>query len=198
MTTLHIMRAGRALAILSLLGLNGCASYHTHYAMFPAETSGGETRQVRVSWQSAEYPDWWIVDDKATPIRLETQCSERVWRITDPGHGEAGACSGDVRACGDAGQDLIAVTGQPATTSDVCLLVQSPAEIARVADIGASFSLLVSCEPANATVQQDGEVVNVDYLRPSSVAYTIRARKVPRGSLSARLPEFNQNECKED
>ncbi len=198
MTTLHTMRAGWALAILSLLGLNGCASYHTHYAMFPAETSGGETRQVRVSWQSAEYPDWWIVDDKATPIRLETQCSDRVWRITDRSHDDAGACSGDVRACGDAGQDLIAATGRPATTNDVCMLVQSPADIARVADIGARFSLLVSCAPAHATVKRADEVVNVDYLRPSPVAYTVHARKVPRGSLSARLPAFNQNECKDD
>lgn len=198
MTTFFAMRPALALAMLSLLGLQGCASYHTHYAMFPAQNSAGETRQVRVSWQSAEYPEWWIASNKATPIRLETQCSERVWRITDNSHDDAGACSGDVRACGEPGQDLLATTGRPVSAQDVCMAVQSPEGAARVADIGAQFSLLVSCQPASPTRAQGGDAVNVDYLRPSPVAYTVYARKVPRGSLSARLPSFNQSECIED
>lgn len=45
------------LPLLPLLGLSGCASYYTHYAMFPAENSAGESRQVRVHWDSADYPD---------------------------------------------------------------------------------------------------------------------------------------------
>jgi hypothetical protein len=43
-----------------------------------------------------------------------------------------------------------------------------------------------------------GEEVNVDYIRPSSVAYTVYARKVPRGSLNARLPDFDETQCLED
>ncbi len=45
-----------------------------------------------------------------------------------------------------------------------------------------------------------GEEVNVDYIRPSAVAYTVYARKVPPrgGSLNARLPDFDETQCLED
>lgn len=32
------------------------------------------------------------MSDRATPLTLETQCSERVWRLYDGSHAEAGAC----------------------------------------------------------------------------------------------------------
>lgn len=198
MTPFYTVRSGLVLAMLSLLGLNGCASYYTHYAMFPAENSAGEPRQVRVSWQSVEYPPWRLASNKATPIRLETQCSDRNWRITDSSHDDAGNCAGGVRACGEPGRDLVTASGRPATAKDVCLAVQAPQGLARVADIGPEFSLLVSCQPASATVARAEDVVNVDYLRPSPVPYTVYARKVPRGTLSARLPSFNESLCRED
>jgi hypothetical protein len=198
MTSAFTGRTGVLVVLSSLLVLNGCASYYTHYAMFPAETSAGETRQVRVSWQSAEYPGWWLASNKATPIRLETQCSERVWRITDPSHRDSGACAEGVRACGEPGKDLLAVTGQPVTGKEVCLEVEQGATLQSVADIGSSFGLLVSCRPQHAVVRYGDEEVNLDYLRPSPVAYIVHARKVPRGTLSARLPSFNESECKED
>ena len=99
--------------VVPMAMLSGCASYYTHYAMFPAENSAGETRQVRVNWQSAEYPGWWFAGDKATPVKLETQCSDRVWRLRDDE--EASACGEGIRACGEAGRDLVAQTGQPAS-----------------------------------------------------------------------------------
>jgi uncharacterized protein YceK len=52
-----------ALTVIALL--QGCASYYSHYAVFPAENSQGETRDVRLTWQSAEYPGWWFLSDKA-------------------------------------------------------------------------------------------------------------------------------------
>lgn len=191
-------RSGLVAVLCSLLVLNGCASYYTHYAMFPAETSAGETRQVRVSWQSAEYPNWWLAKNKATPIRLETQCSERVWRITDQNHSDSGTCGEGIRACGEPGKDRISATGQPATGKDLCVAVEQGATLQGVADIGSSFGLLVSCRPESVVVKRGDDEVNMDYLRPSPVAYTVHARKVPRGTLSARLPSFNESECKED
>lgn len=198
MTPFFAVRPGLVVVMVLLLGLNGCASYYTHYAMFPAQNSAGEPRQVRVSWQSAEYPQWWIANNKATPIWLETQCSDRAWRISDSSHDDPGDCAGDVRACAEPGRDLLATTGRPASAQEVCLAVHSPEGATSVADIGARFSLLVSCQPQSATVTQGGDAVNVDYLRPSPVAYTVHSRKVPRGTLSARLPSFNQSECKEN
>jgi hypothetical protein len=68
----------------------------------------------------------------------------------------------------------------------------------RVADVGSRFELLVSCQPAKPNLIKDGEEVNVDYIRPSAVAYTVYARKVPRGALNARLPDFDETQCLED
>src|SRR5690554_3217040 len=75
--------------LLPVFGLTGCASYYTHYAMFPADNSAGESRQVRISWDSADYPGWWIVSDKSTTMKVETECSERVWRLADDSHDAA-------------------------------------------------------------------------------------------------------------
>ena len=74
-TYLRLMASVLAVPVVML---SGCASYYTHYAMFPAENSAGETRQVRVNWQSAEYPEWWPGSNQATTMKLETQCSEWV------------------------------------------------------------------------------------------------------------------------
>ncbi|PTB95020.1 hypothetical protein C9974_02040 [Marinobacter sp. B9-2] len=114
------------IASLMLLFTSGCASYYSHFAMFPAENSSGQPRQVRLTWQSAEYPDWWFAGDKATSVKLE---------------------------------------------------------------------LLVSCTPAVVTEGQGDDVVNLDYLRASSVPYTVYVRKAPRGSMRARLPEFDESVC---
>lgn len=69
--------------------LSGCASYYTHYAVFPAENSAGEDRQVKLTWQTAEYPGWWVADNRSTPITVETQCSAREWRLVDDSHEDA-------------------------------------------------------------------------------------------------------------
>ncbi|MBW3196103.1 hypothetical protein [Marinobacter nauticus] len=184
--------------VVPMAMLSGCASYYTHYAMFPAENSAGETRQVRVNWQSAEYPEWWPGRNQATTMKLETQCSDRVWRIADSSHDSAGDCGDGIRACGDPSLDVLAATGSPATGRSSCLTVKTPQGGGRVADVGSRFELLVSCQPARATLMKDGEEVNVDYIRPSAVAYTVYARKVPRGSLNARLPDFDETQCLED
>lgn len=42
------------------------------------------------------------------------------------------------------------------------------------------------------------EVVNVDYLRASSVAYTLRVRSVPTGSLTQRPPTLDDRVCNDD
>lgn|SRR5690554_913153 len=192
------LRKTLLLVVVPSFLLGGCASYYTHYAMFPAENSSGESRQVRVSWQTADYPDWWFVSDKSTTIKLETQCSERVWRIADESHDSAGRCADGIRACGDPKLDVQAASSAVAGADFACLSVTGPDEVERIADIGGMFSLLVSCRPAATEVRKGEDTVNLDYLRPSVVAYSVYARKVPRGSLNARLPDFDEAACKED
>lgn len=181
---------------LMVASASGCASYYTHYAMFPAETSAGETRDVRISWDSAEYPGWWITDNQTTTMKVETQCSERVWRLADDSHDQAGDCGQGIRACADPklDQPVAMASGTPAQ----CLSVDVPGKPDRIANIGSQFQLRVSCQPSQSTQVRGDETVNVDYLRPSAVPYTVYARKVPRGSLSARLPAFNSIECQDD
>ncbi|MDX1801220.1 MAG: hypothetical protein R3303_09850, partial [Marinobacter sp.] len=128
--------------VLALSLLSGCASYYTHYAVFPATNSAGEPRQVRLSWQTAEKPGWWIGANEATDIRLETQCSDRIWRLSEQG-GEPGECGPGIVACGKPGQDRAAQSGQPAGADTVCMQVVNEQGNDRINDLGREFSLIV-------------------------------------------------------
>lgn len=183
------------IAILISVSIPGCASYYSHFAMFPAENSTGEPRQVRLSWQSAEYPGWWFASNEATSIKVETQCSDRVWRVRDGDDADAGACSTGIRACGGSGMDLVAQTGKPATESIRCMAINAGAPDARIPDVGGKLELLVSCTPAVVTEGSGDESRNLDYIRASSVPYTVYVRKAPRGAMNARPPAFDELVC---
>ncbi|WP_227497952.1 hypothetical protein [Marinobacter santoriniensis] len=182
------------LLLLTSVAMTGCASYYTHFAMFPAENSQGATRQVRVSWDTAEYPGWWFSDNQTTSVKVETQCSARVWRLYDDGHDQAVDCGRGIRACGDKALDW-KVVALPGLDASACMVINPGDEQATIAGMGDRFDLLVACEPTRPVVQKADEKVNMDYLRASSVPYTVYARKAPRGSLRARLPEFDDSVC---
>lgn len=93
--------------------------------MFPAENSQGEDRQVKLTWQTAEYPDWWVAGNKSTPITVETQCSARKWRLVDSSHDEASqaGCDKGIRACGVEGKDVHAGSGDPAGPGTRCMAI---------------------------------------------------------------------------
>lgn len=182
-------------ACLVLLSVSGCASYYSHFAMFPAANSSGEPRQIRLSWQTAEYPDWWFLGNRATSVKLETQCSDRVWRLRDGDDDQAGQCATGIRACGEKGQDLVAATGQPATPGFRCMAINPQDPAARIAGVGGKLELLVSCEPSVVAEGQGDDARNLDYLRASAVPYTVYVRKAPRGSLIAKPPRFDDSVC---
>lgn len=191
-----IVRAGRCLVPGLAALMAGCASYYSHYAVFPAANASGEPRQVRVSWQSAEYPAWSWFDDKATPISVVTQCSERRWRLTDASHEEGrGNCGEGIRACGETGVDLVG--DRPAGSDNVCMAIVPAAGAQRVADLGGRIELRVSCRPQQTEQMVDGEVENLDYLRASPVPYVIDVRKAPRGTLAGRLPDLDDGVCEQ-
>lgn len=190
----------RIFAVSALLGMTllagGCASYYTHYGAFPASNSAGEGRQFRVTWQTAEYPDWWFSEDQATPITLEGQCSTREWTLDDGGSedsDESGPdCGSGIVACGDPDKDIVTATGKRATAADRCMAVTGVADIV---GLGREMNLSVYCRPAQSNVMVDGESENRDYLRASVVPYEIRVRKVQRHSLEARLPDLDEHIC---
>lgn len=185
--------------LLVLTGLlvmqSGCAAYYSHYAMFPAENSRGEPRTIRLSWHSAEYPDWWFAADRATPLTLETQCSERDWQLYDSSHAEAGQCGKGIRGCGVGGRDRMAASNDTANSDDLCMSVNPSNPGARIADISGQLELLVACEPVSAVTGKGKDEVNVDYIRASAVPYTVYTRKTPRGALDARPPNFDRSAC---
>lgn len=197
----HIL-TGRLSTVLLLATLtslfSGCASYYNHYAVFPADNSSGESRQVKLSWQTAEYPDWGLFGNQSTPITVETQCSSRVWRLADDSHDNEPACGSGIRACGQPGMDLVAETGEPAGADTVCMAVNPGEEGAQVADIGGSLSLLVRCAPVKTERQEGEETINMDYVRASPVPYNVHIRKSPRGSLTAQPPELDDSVCDEE
>lgn len=188
-----------SLVLVPLL-LSGCASYYSHYAVFPAENSQGEDRQVKLTWQTAEYPDWWVAGNKSTPITVETQCSARKWRLVDGSHDEAGQadCAKGIRACGVEGEDVQASSGEPAGPGTRCMAINPGDPDALITNIESSLDLLVSCRPVNTERGSGDDSENIDYIRASSVPYTIYSRKAPRGRLDSRPPELDDAVCEDD
>jgi len=199
MNNLSFLRVLRLVAAITPFLFTGCASYYTHYAVFPAENSAGQDRQVKLTWQTAEYPGWWLAENKSTPITVETQCSARQWRLVDDSHEDADseACGQGIRACGEEGLDRIASTDEPAGGKR-CMAINRGNPEARVTDIESSLDLLVACEPVNTTRGSGDEAENIDYIRASTVPYTIYSRRSPRGSLNARPPELDDSVCDDE
>ncbi|MDL0433135.1 hypothetical protein QPM17_18500 [Marinobacter sp. TBZ242] len=190
----------RVMAMMIPLAVSGCAAYYSHYAVFPAENSQREARQVKLTWQTAEYPDWWIADNKSTPITIETQCSTRKWRLVDDSHEEAGQadCADGIRACGVKGKDVLVGSGEPAGPGTRCMAINPGSPDPRITDIESSLNLLVSCEPVKTVRGSGDDSENIDYIRASSVPYIVYSRKSPRGSLIARPPELDDAVCEDD
>lgn len=185
----------KSITLVLLATLGGCASYYSHYGAFPAENSAGEARQVMLSWQTAEYPGWWIQDNQSTPITLETQCSSRSWRIADDTHQAPGSCGEGIRACGEPSRDRVAATGAPAGPDTVCLAIRLDSGGRAVTDIEQSLELAVSCRPARTTRGTGDDEENIDYLRASTVPYKVYIRKAPRGALNGRPPAMDDSVC---
>ncbi|WP_100640309.1 hypothetical protein [Marinobacter salexigens] len=203
MTAFRFQRFNRAVArLLAVAGLfavqSGCATYYSHYAIFPAENSQGEPRTVRLSWDTAEYPGWWFASDRSTPLTLETQCSERVWRLYDESHADAESCGQGIRACGQGTLDRLVQSRQAANSGNLCMSVNPADSRAQIADISGRLELLVACEPVSPVQGVGKDAVNVDYIRASTVPYTVYSRKAPRGSFNARPPRFERSVCDSD
>lgn len=183
--------------VLTLAGLlAGCANRQTHYSAITADNSAGEERRVLVSWKTARYPAWHWREDRATPITLETQCSRREWTLRDPGMNDA--CSGDaIAACGDARLDANR-EGVPVDPAQVCMRVTDTQGSNRILELGNRLKLDVRCRPRQTGVDMGDEIVNVDYLRASTVPYTFKVRSVPSGSLTQRPPTLGDGVCDND
>lgn len=186
-------------AVIPVL-FSGCASYYTHYAVFSAQNSAGEERQFKLTWETADYPDWWYRKDQSTPITLETQCSSRKWRLVDPTHTSATdhSCAPGIRSCGSESTDQFAIDGSSDFEKRACMRINPQNPAALVNDISSSLELLVSCRPVRKTRQSGEETENIDYLLASPVPYTIYSRKGTRGRLDSKPPGLDDSICDDE
>lgn len=192
------MRTGTSVVLILLLAveLTGCATHRTHYSAMTANNSAGEERRVLLTWKTSRYPVWHWRRDRATPITVTTQCSERRWRLRDPEM--EGACAASaIAACGDPRLDA-AENGEPVDEGQVCLRVTDKDASERILELGSRLQLRVSCSPRQTDVDMGDEAVNVDYPRASSVPYTFRVRSAPTGSLTQRPPKLDDRVCDTD
>lgn len=194
------VRRGCRGAVMTLLGmvvLTGCAAYQSHFTSFQAQNAAGEDRQVRLTWNTAEYPFWHWRNDRATPIRMETQCSKRVWRLYDPSMDEA--CTGDgIAGCGDPALDLDRERRMLTSDRHVCMRLTDSEGTDRILELGRNIELNVNCFPQHTELDMGDETVNVDYLRASVVPYNLRVRSARQGSMTERPPELDDSVCETD
>lgn len=180
-----------------ILNMLGCASYYSHYGSFSAQNSAGEERMYVVSWKTAEYPSWAIQDNKSTEIVLETQCSQRQWEIADKATA-SNACTEaheGVVACGDDSLDLT-IAGKPiANESQVCISVTDSQGAKSIVELGGQILISVSCLPASVSREEDGDTVNIDYLKASVVPYNVATRKAARYSYADKAPVMSDKIC---
>ena len=181
--------------------LGGCATREAHYGRFDAVNSAGEPRSFLLTWQTQRYPAWTTLKDVASPVRLETQCSEREWilrdaesnacRVSGSGSGEPAA----IRACGKPGTDLDRQGVPIVTEGHQCLSLTDRQGSASIAALGTELQLMVGCYPVSTRYEDGDETVNVDYLRTSAVPYIVRVRTAPLYSMSERPPALDDAVC---
>ncbi|MCP5206876.1 MAG: hypothetical protein H7A01_06715 [Hahellaceae bacterium] len=188
-----------------LMLLQGCASYYSHYGSFDSINSAGEQRKFVVSWQSAEYPEWYWADNTTTAIALETQCSTRKLYFIDASTAQNAAsfntgCVANQKGivvCGDPQLDLDANGRAFNGSEQVCGSISNSKEVDSITALGNELLIKIDCWPASTQYEVDGEKKNRDYLKYSIVPYTIATKKVPRYSLDDKVPVLSEKICKE-
>lgn len=152
---------------------------------------------MRVSWLTAEYPDWWLQDDEATAIRVETQCSERVWLLRQAGADGAGDCGPGVRACAEPGLDRVVFPGTGAPAG-ACLLLNPEQPDLTIPQLPDQLHLRVLCVPMRPVVTRAGEVVDQDYLRGLVRSLHALSEAGTQGIGGGSPPAFDESVCRSD
>lgn len=198
---MYLFKTIRWAAVCSLiLLLQGCASYFSHYGSFESRNSAGADRRFVVSWQTAEYPDWFWSENTSTAIELETQCSTRKLYFSDASMNDGASCregGAGIITCGDPALDLDLNGRAVVGDQQVCGSVSNAAGVTKITDLGRELLIKIDCWPASVEYEIGGEKKNRDYLKHSIVPYTIAIKKVPRYSLDDRVPVLGEKICKE-
>ncbi len=188
--------------VASIVSVTGCATYYNHYGRFAAENSSGETRDYLVSWQTADYPDWWLVSDRSTPVSLETQCSERVLAFVDDSNEEwnssCAASEHSVVWCGEARRDRTPDANVPKVDAPLCGWINTSPAAQGILGLGTELEIHIRCEPLRPTIGEGKEQRNFDYLKASPVPYAVAVKRVEKGSEWDYMIRPDEKVCKQD
>ncbi len=179
--------------------LTGCATseYTTHYGLFEAEASSGELRQFRVYWQTVRYQGWKKNEFRALPVRLETQCSERVILFYDDSFGKNLRCNdmleSGISYCGRNRLDTDR-RGLDIIENQTCAFITDKQGSKDILSLGGELMLTVSCRPRETERLLDGKKISTDYLLNSEVPYVISTKAVQGSNIEALVPPlFNHS-----
>lgn len=184
--------------VTAFLALVGCATtqYETHYAIFEAENSQGDSRLFRVYWQTVRYEGWSGESYRALPLIMETQCSERALTFYDASYGEALGCEDQVgegiHFCGRSAQDETR-RGLPIKDYQVCGTVTDRQGHKRLLELEGELLITMHCQPIKKEELVSGNKVNMDYLMSSSLPYIVSTKTVSGRDVAKVIPEVSQH-----
>lgn len=200
---------------LVVLILSACATPHytTHYGLFEAQNSAGQTRMFRVSWQTIRFEGWAEDRYQAQPLILESQCSERILSFVDPSMAQAGALhvNGNdavasrvqqlclsaqdqqgIHYCADPLRDE-SRTGLALEAAESCAHITDAAGAQTVLALNGELRITMSCQPKVKEYPRANKRINSDYLNASSQPYIVKTRSVVGGAREALLPELSNH-----
>ncbi len=166
--------------------------------MFEAENSAGEWRQFLLYWQTIHTEGWGEKTNRALPVVLETQCSERRLYFYDQSFPRDRQCRNaelGVHFCGDAQLD-VNYRGETIAEGQVCASLTDYRGASRILDLSSEINLYVRCRPQVLQKQLLDKKVNTDYLVASEIPYALAIKTVQGGGREVRsfLPElFNHS-----
>lgn len=182
-----------------ILMMHGCATtdYTTHYGLFTAQNSEGEERQFRVYWQTLHYEGWTENIDRALPVHIEAQCSERKLRFYDSSFGPSRRCKDfkgeGIIYCADEERDLDR-RSLPVEDNTLCGTISDGKGSTDILSLEGDVMISLDCRPKVTEKRVGTKKKNFDILKNSSLPYMVSTKKVKGDKINLYVPElFNHS-----
>lgn len=194
--SVSVVRLGLQGFLLSFLV--GCATpdFVTHYGIFEAENSAGETRLFRVYWQTVRYEGWKENRYQAFPVILESQCSQRVLRFYDQSFGDSRRCSEGpeqgIHFCASAKLDE-SRRGLALRDGALCGVITDRRGSKDILSLEGEILITLNCQPKVKERRTRAGKLNTDFLMGSSLPYIVSTKQVLGQDIEQILPEVSQH-----
>lgn len=184
------------LGVLIMAGTVGCATtdYTTHYGIFTAENSAGETRQFRIHWQTLRYEGWTENTFRVLPVVLETQCSKRKLYFYDSSFGRSRRCEGGdkegIYYCADSDDDMDR-HGLDLDDDSVCGTVTDQFGATNIGALQGDVLISLNCRPKETMTRIKGKKKSIDFLLNSEIPYVVTTKQVKGRELELVIPSLS-------